>query len=251
MLKLNQKLLPLIFILFVLLFLSGCSNNYQWGWYVISPNNKIGLSNIEFLLGGLKFTIMVSLISMVFAIILGLIVSIAGTTKIKVLNVINIGYTEIIRAIPVLVMILWVYYGLPVLFNINFSAFVAGIIALSICESHFVSEIFRSGIQAVPIGQKEAGTSLGLNFLQKFYLITLPQAIRIILPALGNQFVYMLKMSSLVSIIGLNELTRKANELVVSQYRPLEIYTFLVLEYLVLILIVSYMVRRLERKLKN
>lgn len=251
MLKLNQKLLPLIFILFVLLFLSSCSNNYQWGWYVISPNNKIGLSNIEFLLGGLKFTIMVSLISMVFAIILGLIVSIAGTTKIKVLNVINIGYTEIIRAIPVLVMILWVYYGLPVLFNINFSAFVAGIIALSICESPFVSEIFRSGIQAVPIGQKEAGTSLGLNFLQKFYLITLPQAIRIILPALGNQFVYMLKMSSLVSIIGLNELTRKANELVVSQYRPLEIYTFLVLEYLVLILIVSYMVRRLERKLKN
>ena len=251
MLKLNQKLLPLIFILFVLFFLSSCSNNYQWGWYVISPNNKIGLSNIEFLLGGLKFTIMVSLISMVFAIILGLIVSIAGTTKIKVLNVINIGYTEIIRAIPVLVMILWVYYGLPVLFNINFSAFVAGIIALSICESPFVSEIFRSGIQAVPIGQKEAGTSLGLNFLQKFYLITLPQAIRIILPALGNQFVYMLKMSSLVSIIGLNELTRKANELVVSQYRPLEIYTFLVLEYLVLILIVSYMVRRLERKLKN
>jgi len=251
MLKLNQKLLPLIFILFILFFLSSCSNNYQWGWYVISPNNKIGLSNIEFLLGGLKFTIMVSLISMVFAIILGLVVSIAGTTKIKFLNIINIGYTEIIRAIPVLVMILWVYYGLPVLFNLNFSAFVAGIIALSICESPFVSEIFRSGIQAVPVGQKEAGTSLGLNFLQKFYLITLPQAIRIILPALGNQFVYILKMSSLVSIIGLNELTRKANELVVSQYRPLEIYTFLVLEYLVLILIVSYMVRRLERKLKN
>ena len=251
MLKLNQKLLPLIFILFALFFLSSCSNNYEWGWYVISPNNKIGLSNIEFLLGGLKFTIMVSLISMVFAIILGLIVSIAGTTKIKVLNIINIGYTEIIRAIPVLVMILWVYYGLPVLFNLNFSAFAAGIIALSICESPFVSEIFRSGIQAVPVGQKEAGTSLGLNFFQKFYLITLPQAIRIILPALGNQFVYMLKMSSLVSIIGLNELTRKANELVVSQYRPLEIYSFLVLEYLVLILIVSYMVRRLEKKLKN
>jgi|TARA_B100000929_G_scaffold60950_1_gene46164 polar amino acid transport system permease protein len=249
-LKLNKRLLPLIFVLFILFFLSSCSNNYQWGWYIISPTNKIGISNIEFLLGGLKFTIMVSLISMVFAIILGLIVSLASTTKIKVLNIINIGYTEIIRAIPVLVMILWVYYGLPVLFNLNFSAFVAGIIALSICESPFVSEIFRSGIQAVPLGQKEAGTSLGLNFFQKFFLITLPQAIRIILPALGNQFVYMLKMSSLVSIIGLNELTRKANELVVSQYRPLEIYTFLVLEYLVLILIVSYLVRRLENKLK-
>ena len=91
---------------------------------------------------------------------------------------------------------------------------------------------------------------MGMNFFQIFYHITLPQAVRIILPALGNQFVYMLKMSSLVSIIGLNELTRKANELVVSQYRPLEIYTFLVLEYLVLILVVSFFVRRLEKKLK-
>ncbi len=91
---------------------------------------------------------------------------------------------------------------------------------------------------------------MGMNFFQIFYHITLPQAVRIILPALGNQFVYMLKMSSLVSIIGLNELTRKANELVVSQYRPLEIYTFLVLEYLVLILVVSFLVRRLEKRLK-
>ena len=91
---------------------------------------------------------------------------------------------------------------------------------------------------------------MGMNFFQIFYHITLPQAVRIILPALGNQFVYMLKMSSLVSIIGLNELTRKANELVVSQYRPLEIYTFLVLEYLVLIFVVSFLVRRLENRLK-
>ena len=81
-------------------------------------------------------------------------------------------------------------------------------------------------------------------------LIIFPQALRIILPAIGNQFVYVLKMSSLVSIVGLADLTRKANELVVSVYRPLEIYTFLVLEYLILILIVSYFVRKLEKKLK-
>ena len=81
-------------------------------------------------------------------------------------------------------------------------------------------------------------------------LIILPQAIRIILPAIGNQFVYVLKMSSLVSIIGLADLTRKANELVVTVYRPLEIYTFLVLEYFVLILIISYFIRKLEKKLK-
>ena len=168
--KLNTKFLYLFCILFISICLSGCSSNYNWGWYVISPSNKVGISNIEFLLGGLQFTITVSIIAMFFAILLGLIISIAGTTKNKFLNVINVSYTEVIRAIPVLVMILWVYYGLPVLLNLNFSAFAAGIIALSICESPFISEIFRSGIQAVPAGQKEAGTSLGLNFFQKFYL---------------------------------------------------------------------------------
>ena len=91
----------------------------------------------------------------------------------------------------------------------------------------------------------------GLNFLRKLRLIILPQAIKNILPAIGNQFVYVLKMSSLVSIIGIGDLTRKANELVVTTYRPLEIYTFLILEYLVLILIVSYFVRKLENKLKK
>jgi polar amino acid transport system permease protein len=82
-------------------------------------------------------------------------------------------------------------------------------------------------------------------------LVVLPQAIKVILPALGNQFVYVVKMSSLISVIGLQELTRRANELNVSEYRPLEIYTLLVLEYLILILIVSYLVRRLERRLST
>jgi len=82
-------------------------------------------------------------------------------------------------------------------------------------------------------------------------LVIFPQALRVILPAIGNQFVYVVKMSSLVSIIGLADLTRKANELVVSVYRPLEIYTFLVIEYLVLILVISYLVRKLENKLRN
>ena len=172
-------------------------------------------------------------------------------SKSPIVKTLNISYIEIIRSVPVLVMILWIYYGLPVLVDINFTAFVAGIIALSICDSPFIAEIFRSGFEAVPKGQSEAGTSLGMSFFKRFRLITLPQAIKIILPALGNQFVYMLKMSSLVSIIGLDELTRKANELVVSQYRPLEIYTFLVLEYLVLILVISYLVRKMEKKLSN
>ena len=164
---------------------------------------------------------------------------------------INVFYVEVVRSVPLLVLILWVYYGLPILTGFSFSPFVSGIIALSISESAFMAEIFRGGINAIKKTQWEAATSLGLNFSKKLKLVILPQAFKVILPALGNQFVYVLKMSSLVSIIGISDLTRKANELVVSTYRPLEIYTFLILEYLILILIVSYFVRKLEKKLKK
>jgi polar amino acid transport system permease protein len=248
---LKKKTMRIIAILSTFVIFSGCAGNYNWGWYAISPFNQLGSTNISFLISGLGFTVSVSIISIFFATLLGLLISIIGLSKLKFVRYINITYIEIIRSVPVLVMILWIYYGLPVLVGINFTAFTAGIIALSICDSPFLAEIFRSGFEAIPKGQNEAGTSLGMRFYERFRLVILPQAIKIILPALGNQFVYMLKMSSLVSIIGLNELTRKANELVVSQYRPLEIYTFLVLEYLVLILVISYLVRRMEKKLIN
>ena len=183
--------------------------------------------------------------------ILGFIVAIPSLAKNKYLTYINIGYVEIVRAIPLLVLILWIYYGLPIMTGISFSPFVSGIIALSISESAFQAEIFRAGINSIKNSQWEAGSSLGLNFFKKLRLVILPQAIKNILPAIGNQFVYVLKMSSLVSIIGIGDLTRKANELVVTTYRPLEIYTFLIFEYLILILIVSYFVRKLEKKLKK
>jgi len=182
---------------------------------------------------------------------IGLLVTIPSITKNKFLNYLNVLYVEIIRSIPLLVLILWVYYGLPILTGFSFSPFVSGIIALAISESAFQAEIFRGGINAIKKTQWEAASSLGLNFYQKLRLVILPQAFKITLPALGNQFVYVLKMSSLVSVIGISDLTRKANELVVSTYRPLEIYTFLILEYLVLILVISYFVRKLEKKLKK
>jgi polar amino acid transport system permease protein len=157
---------------------------------------------------------------------------------------------EIVRAVPILVLILWVYYGLPALSGITLNVFWAGVLALALSDSAFQAEIFRAGIQSIARGQYEAAQSISLNYRDTMRYVILPQAIRRILPALGNQLVYMLKMSSLVSVIGLQELTRKANELVVSEYRPLEIYTILVLEYLVLILIVSAGVRWLERRMK-
>ena len=239
-----------IFFLLLIIPLSSCTNQ-ELGWFIISPNNIEGLTNIKFLLSGLTTTIYISVISIIISMLLGLIVAIPSLAKNKFLTFINIGYVEIVRAVPLLVLILWIYYGLPIMTGISFSPFVSGIIALAISESAFQAEIFRAGINSIKKAQWEAGSSLGLNFFKRLRLVILPQAIKNILPAIGNQFVYVLKMSSLVSIIGIGDLTRKANELVVTTYRPLEIYTFLILEYLVLILIVSFFVRKLEKRLKD
>jgi polar amino acid transport system permease protein len=229
--------------------MSGCSSNYTWGWYVVSPTTKQGQTNLQFLLSGLGYTIALSVLAIVMSVLLGLLVALPGLSGNRAARSFNRLYVEIFRSIPILVMILWVYYGLPVILGINMSAFAAGVFALAVCDSAFEAEIFRAGIQSIARGQHEAADSIGLGYYDKMRYIILPQAIRRILPPLGNQFVYMLKMSSLVSVIGLAELTRQANELVVTEYRPLEIYSFLVLEYLVLIVLVSQGVRWLERRM--
>ncbi len=236
--------------LLLILPLTSCGKS-ELNWLILSPQNVEGLTNLKFLLSGLTTTIYISIISIVISILIGLLIAIPSLSKNKFLTYLNIGYVEIVRAIPLLVLILWIYYGLPIMTGISFSPFVSGIIALSISESAFQAEIFRAGINSIKKSQWEAGSSLGLGFFRKLRFVILPQAIKNILPAIGNQFVYVLKMSSLVSIIGIGDLTRKANELVVTTYRPLEIYTFLILEYLVLILVVSYLVRKLEKKLQK
>lgn len=202
------------------------------------------------MIAGLQETVSVSLTAIAISMFVGLIVALPGLSENKYGVAFNRTYVEVVRSVPSLVLIFWVYYGLPVVANISINVFWAGVLALALSDSAFQAEIFRAGIQSVDKGQIEAGRSLGLSYFQRLRFIILPLAIRRMLPPLGNQLVYMLKMSSLVSVIGLQDLTRRANELVVTEYRPLEIYSVLVLEYLVLILIVSQGVRWLERRFK-
>ncbi|MDB4830194.1 amino acid ABC transporter permease, partial [Paracoccaceae bacterium] len=227
----------LAILLFLMLFLSGCSDN--WGWYVVNPYSKSGWINLKFLMSGYYFTLLLSFTSIFISIAVGLLVALPSLSKNPWLRNFNRVYVEIVRSVPILVLILWVYYGLPPMTGLEINVFWAGVIALALSDSAFQAEIFRAGIQSIDKGQYEASYSISLNYKDTMRFVILPQAIRRILPALGNQLVYMLKMSSLVSVIGMQELTRKANELVVTEYRPLEIYTILVLEYLVLILVVS------------
>ena len=238
--------------LLLVLFFTGCAantNSYTWGWYIFNPFLDKGASNIEFLAGGLTATLLVSLCAIVLSVLIGALMALAALSKRKVLQTLARLYVEIFRAIPLLVLLLWVFYGLPVVLGLQLGVFVAGVLSLALSDSAFEAEVFRAGIQSVPKGQVEAAKSLGLSWIQQMRFIVAPQAIKVILPALGNQFIYVVKMSSLISVIGLPELTRRANELNVNEYRPLEIYSFLVIEYLLLILCISWLVRKLEVKL--
>jgi His/Glu/Gln/Arg/opine family amino acid ABC transporter permease subunit len=250
----RQKIRAWVFLLAAVGLLAGCGgggggSSYTWGWYILNPFQAKGLSNLQFLVGGLGATLAVSLCAIVLSVILGALVAIAGLSKVRMLHRASRVYVELFRSIPLLVLLLWVFYGLPVVLGLQLGVFATGVLSLALSDSAFEAEVFRAGIQSVPKGQLEAAKSIGLSWSQQMRLVVMPQAIKVILPALGNQFVYVMKMSSLVSVIGLEELTRRSNELNVSEYRPLEIYTFLVLEYLVLIVFVSWLVRRLERRM--
>ena len=242
-----MRTLRLILIFCLPLLLSACSGNLKW--YVVSPLTESGRSNLMFLLGGLKYTLLLSFTAIAISIVVGLLVALPGISNRFGIRLVNRVYVECVRAVPILVLILWVYYGLPIVMGISVSVFWAGVIALALSDSAFEAEIFRAGIQSIERGQIEASDSIGLGYIDRMRFVVLPQAIKRVLPPLGNQLVYMLKMSSLVSIIGMEELTRRANELVTAEYRPLEIYSVLVLEYLVLILLVSSAVRWLERRM--
>ncbi len=237
-----------------LLLLSGCASSTSWGWYVINPMTPGGWVNIKFLINGMGATILISLIAAALSITLGLVVALPGLSERWYLRILNRIYVEFIRAIPLLPMLFWVFYGLPIIFrsmglNIPIDPFWGAIITLAISDSAFTAEIYRAGIQSIAKGQTEAARTVGLNYLQTMRYVILPQAIRRILPPLANQFIYIVKMSAFASVIGMQELTRRANELVVTEYRPLEIYSLLILEYLVLVLIISAGVRWLERRM--
>ena len=162
----------LIFLLLILP-LTSCTDQ-DLGWFILLPNNVEGLTNLKFLLSGLTTTIYISVVSIFLSAIIGFVVAIPSLAKSKFLSYINIGYVEIVRAIPLLVLILWIYYGLPIMTGLSFSPFVSGIIALAISESAFQAEIFRAGINSIKKSQWEAGSSLGLIFYKRLRLVILP-----------------------------------------------------------------------------
>jgi polar amino acid transport system permease protein len=215
---------------------------YQFRWDVI-PNN------IDFLMSGLQMTLIISATALVFAMIGGLLLALLDMSRYLAVRAIGLAIGEVIRNTPILVQLLWVYYVLPIVFNIRISSFAAILIGLSVYMAAFMSEVYRSGIQAVPKGHREAAQVLGLTPFQSFRRIVLPQAIRFTLPPLASNFVQLIKFSSLGAVISVTEITRRGMELSSSTFRPLEIFSFIAVVYFFICWPLSMTIRIWEHRL--
>jgi len=161
---------------------------------------SILINNMDTYLEGFKNTILASIIALIGSFIIGVIVAVMRIAPIKPLNWIGSAYVEFIRNIPLLIIAFFFYIGLPAI-GVTLTGFVAGTIALAIYTASFIAEAIRAGIQSVPKGQMEAARSSGLTYLQAMWIIILPQAIKIVIPPIGNQFINLVKNSAILGMI--------------------------------------------------
>ena len=206
------------------------------------------IDSLPLLLTGAAVTIEITAIAVALGFILGLITSVCRLSSIKILRVIAICYVNIIRGTPMLVQIFLIYFALPMIIGERINPFVAAVAACSINSGAYVSEIFRAGIQAVDKGQMEAGRSLGLSWMQTMRYIILPQAFKNVIPPLGNEFISMTKETSLVSVIGFEELTRRGQLIIAQTYASFEIWMTVAALYLIMTLSIAQLVSFLERR---
>ncbi|MGL5153058.1 MAG: amino acid ABC transporter permease [Clostridium sp.] len=204
---------------------------------------------------GVKYTIIVSLITVFFGVLFGSLLYFMKSSKfnicgIKPLKIISIVYIEIIRGTPMLLQIMMMYAGSKMFFGIDLSAFTSAIIAISMNSAAYVSEIIRAGIDAVDMGQMEAARSLGMTKIQAMKLVVIPQAIRNILPAIGNEFVTIIKESSMASVIGVGELMFVSKYITGATYKAFEPLMVAAVFYFVLTFSLGRAMAYLERRLK-
>lgn len=205
--------------------------------------------NWQLLVTGIWITLGVTVASLACGLIVGTLIGILRISRNRVLSTIAVLYVAVLRNTPVLIQLIWVYYCLPLLLGFDLEATTSCIVALSLHASAYIGEIVRGGIQGVDRGQVEAARTVGLSQFQTMRKVVLPQALRRMIPPLVNEGISLLKYSSLVSVLGVADLTYKAQVLATTTFRPLEIFTFLGLEYLLICSAASYGAHMLERRL--
>ncbi|WP_028548296.1 amino acid ABC transporter permease [Paenibacillus sp. UNC451MF] len=213
-----------------------------------------------FFLNGAKVTLLLSLFTVILGVILGVILALMRQSRIAPLKMIATAYIEFIRGTPLLVQLFLFYYGLPKLgiefpdvpaLGTAFPEFMAGVVALSVNSAAYVAETFRAGIQAIDKGQMEAARSLGMPHSMAMRFIILPQAIRNVLPALGNEFIVIIKESSIVSVIGISELMYNADTVRGNSFRPFEPLIIVAIIYFVITFTLSKILGIAERRMRT
>ena len=214
----------------------------------MSFNFDLVVNSFPLLLLGAGVTIKITAMSVAVGVIIGLFVGIARICRVRPLEWLAAVYVDFFRGTPLLVQIFLVYFALPVLTGQRIDPYIAAIGACGINSGAYVAEIFRAGIQSIDEGQMEAGRSLGMTWGQTMRYIIVPQAFKRVIPPLGNEFIALLKDSSLVSVIGFEELTRRGQLIIAKTYGSLEIWISVAVVYLVMTLTISRFVAYLEKR---
>ena len=225
----------------------------------LATMEKLVLRYYNFFLEGVRNTLIIAFFAVLLGTLLGTLMAMARMSRIKPLKWIATAYIEFFRGTPLMVQLMFIFYGLPMIgvtfpsvsFIPDFDRFAAGIVAMSLNSCAYVAEIIRSGIQAVDKGQMEAARSLGFHHGEAMKLVILPQAVKNILPALGNEFVTIIKESSIVSVIGIADLMFRTNDVIAVTYKNLECLAVAALCYFVLTFVSGRAVSLAERKLSH
>ena len=218
----------------------GSSNFFEYA-VSISPR----------LFEGLKMTIAMTVCSLILGILVGLLSCFCSISKSFILNKLSGAYLSIIRGTPLMVQATFIYFGLSAALNMPITSFTASIIVLMLNSGAYLSEIFRSGISAINKGQMEAARSLGLPHGVAMRKIILPQAFRIVIPSVTNQFIITLKDTSILSVIGVAEMMRQSQQLIANNFRAFETYAIVAVWYYVLVIILTKLFKLLERRPAN
>lgn len=221
-----------------------------------------------FLLDGVVVTLRLTIVSFLCILVVGMIGGLGRVSSSRILSGLASLYVEVVRGIPVLVWLLWIWFALPQVFqgvgkallgvspeignaiiDIKLGEYTAAITGFTFAYGAYMTEVFRAGIQSIAKGQMEAARSLGMNYLQAMRYIILPQAVRVILPPVSNEFVTLLKDSSLVSILAVSDLTRRGREFVAKTFLSFDTFTMVALIYLILTVFFTRVSTGIERRL--
>lgn len=202
------------------------------------------------LLDGMKVAAEVAVVALVLSVIVGLALALVRMGP-KPFSWIAAIYINVFRGVPALVSVIWVYFGLSLVLGVTFSVFQAGVIALTLLYGAFIAEIYRSALEAVPRGQREAGMALGMRSMRVFGSVTLPQATKIAIPNIGSMFIGMVKDTSTFTVIGLVEVVRVTQNLNSTYFQPFVLYSAAAVLYVAAAFLVDFLFRLIERVMES